>query len=162
MLSEILSVLNLSTMTLSTIGLDNQPHAAAVYFATDEDAFKFFFQNKKSLEQKPSNALALYFFSDPSSQHSQDLIHNPLAAITIQPDTYAWQDIRGLQMRGVVEIIPPSDLWEKAWFFYQQKFPFVLSLKPIVKRNLFYQFKPNWMRWIDNRKRLGYKKEWHL
>ena len=88
-LSELLGV---STMTLSTTGIDNEPHAAAVYFVASE-------------------ILYLYFFSDPKSQHSQDVMNNPNAAIAIYPDCRDWRDIHGLQMRGVVRIVKEKEEW---------------------------------------------------
>lgn len=139
---EVRALLELSTMTLATCDACGQPHAAAVYFVAE--------------------GLKIYFFSDASSQHSQDLQENPRAAITIYPEVWQWQSIRGLQMRGTVKPIPQGEEWLKAWAAYQQKFPFVKTLKAVVARNVLYRFQPTWMRWIDNRLGLGHKQEWNL
>ena len=53
--------LALPAMTLATTGADGSPHAAAVYFAADE-------QNR------------FYFFSEADSQHTLDVSANPRAA----------------------------------------------------------------------------------
>lgn len=135
-------LLQLSTMTLATSSLHGEPHAAAVYFVAKD--------------------LKLYFFSDAKSQHSRDLQENPLAAVTIYPEVWDWRAIRGIQMRGRVEVIAPGEEWQLAWESYQRKFPFVKQLKTVVARNLLYGFEPTWLRWLDNRFGLGHKQEWHL
>ncbi|GAB4469377.1 MAG: hypothetical protein Kow0088_01270 [Anaerolineales bacterium] len=135
-------LLGLSTLTLATCSENGEPHAAAVYFAAD--------------------GLKIYFFSDANSQHSRDLEQNPRAAITIYPEVWQWQAIRGLQMRGMVELVPMGEEWERAWNCYQQKFPFVKRLKAVVARNKLYRFRASWLRWLDNRFGLGFKQEWHL
>ncbi len=139
-LSDLLSV---STLTLATIGSDGEPHAAPVYFASDAE-------------------LNFYFFSDVNSQHAQDILHNPRAAAAVYPACFDWRDIRGVQMRGLVERVSNKAEWERAWHLYQLKFPFVSALKAVVARNQLYSFSPSWIRLLDNRRGLGFKLEWHL
>lgn len=134
-------LLLISAMTLATIAEDGQPHSAPVYFAASRD-------------------LRFYFFSAPSSRHSQDLEHDPRAAASIYPECAGWQDIRGLQMEGKVQAVEPGAEWDKAWSLYADKFPFVSELKEIVAQNRMYVFIPTWVRWLDNRRGFGYKEEW--
>jgi uncharacterized protein YhbP (UPF0306 family) len=134
-------LLSQSTMTLATTGSAGEPHAAAVYFASDE-------------------SINLYYFSDPSSQHVHDLTHDSRAAATIYPECKGWLDIRGLQLRGVVKPVEPGENWERVWQLYAEKFPFVKGLQIIVSRNQLYQFRTTWMRWTDNRLGFGHKEEW--
>jgi uncharacterized protein YhbP (UPF0306 family) len=134
----------LPAMSLATQATDGPPHAATVYFAADE-------QRRN-----------LYFFSDQASQHSQDLAVNPRAAVTIEPLASDWREIRGLQLRGEVALVPAGEAWEHAWQIYQEKFPFVKDLREIVTRNALYSFRPNWVRRSDNRRGFGYKEEWTL
>lgn len=136
-------LLDLTTLTLATSGPDGEPHGAALYFAADEK-------------------LRLYFFSDRSSQHTQDILVDGRAAVTIQPQCHGWEDIRGLQMRGQVHLVNSGDEWERAWEIYVKKFPFVSELQEIVAQNQFYVFLPNWVRLVDNRRGFGYKSEWTL
>ncbi len=136
-------LLSLSTMTLATTGADGDPHAAPVYFAADTD-------------------LTLYFFSAPDSQHGQDLRHNPRAAAAIYPECFGWEDIRGLQLRGLVMRLDRGPAWEAAWAVYVAKFPFVAALKVIVAMNELYAFRPRWIRLVDNRRGFGFKQEWAL
>ena len=134
-------LLLLSTMTLATQGADGEPHAADVYFASDEH-------------------VNLYFFSDPISQHGLDIAHNPRAAVTIHPESQGWEDIYGLQMRGEVQRVEPGLSWDGAWEKYVAKFPFVAGLKAVVERNQLFVFLPRWIRLVDNRRGFGYQEEW--
>lgn len=128
-------------MTLATSEQDGEPHAAAVYFAAD-DELKFF------------------FFSDSESQHGRDLAIRPKCAVAIYPECQDWQDIRGLQLRGEARPIQPGPDWEHAWLVYAEKFPFVAGMKEVVARNQFYVFIPTWVRLVDNRRGFGFKQEW--
>lgn len=140
-------LLTLTTMTLATSGLDGELHAAPVYFAANTTLVS-------------GEAPQLYFFSDPDSQHSWDVVANSQAAAAIYPECQEWQDIRGLQLRGHVQEVPPGAEWEVAWKFYIGKFPFVQSLKEIVARNALYVFSAQWIRLVDNRRGFGFKQEW--
>lgn len=136
-------LLALSTMTLATQDAQGQPHAAPVYFAAGPD-------------------LGLYFFSEASSQHSQDTARDPRAAAAIYPEAADWQAIRGLQLRGVVHPLAPGQPWETAWALYAAKFPFVKALKLVVARNTLYVLRPTWLRLVDNRRGFGFKQEWQF
>ncbi len=138
----LIELLQVSTMTLATSGAGGEPHAAAVYFAADED-------------------MRLYFFSDPESQHGQDLSRDQRAAVSCYPQTQDWQDIRGVQMRGQVQRVKPDLEWEVGWEVYTAKFPFVRELKAIVAQNSLYVFVPSWVRLVDNRRAFGFKQEWN-
>ena len=134
-------LLDLSTLTLATTGQAGEPHAAAVYFAAHE-------------------RLDLYFFSDSSSQHSLDVEHDERAAASLYPESRAWQEIRGLQMRGEVQRVEPGSFWDGAWEKYVAKFPFVAGLKAVIDRNQLFVFVPHWIRLVDNRRGFGFKEEW--
>ena len=133
-------LLSLPAMTLATTGPDGTPHAAAVYFAANEDN-------------------CLYFFSEPGSQHAVDLASDPRAAVTIQPAVSSYREIRGLQGRGLARPVPPGAEWEQAFALYQAKFPFVRQMQAEIAKNTLYVFKPNWLRLLDNRRGFGYKEE---
>jgi len=141
--STVSELLQLATMTLATTGEECEAHAAAVYFAAGAD-------------------LTLYFFSAAESQHSQDLVRRPQAAVAIYPEVSGWQAIRGLQLRGLVALVPSGTEWQIAWELYARKFPFVKGLKSIVASNALYAFTPRWLRLVDNRRGFGFKQEWDL
>jgi uncharacterized protein YhbP (UPF0306 family) len=148
---DMLDLFSLPALTLATTGPDGEPHAAAVYFVACEVA----------LYGATAN-LRLYFFSDPGSQHGQDLNHNPQAAAALFPLAHGWQDIRGLQLRGLAETIAAGAEWEAAWAAYAEKFPFVVGLRTEVARSSLYVFIPSWFRLVDNRRGFGYKEEWTI
>lgn len=135
--------LNLTTMTLATIGPAGEPHAAAVYFVSDE-------------------ALNLYYFSEISSQHAQDIDHDPRAAVAIHVDVANWQEIHGLQIRGSTRAVKSRSEWQTVWQLYREKFPFVVDLKEVIATNQMYAFNPTWIRLVDNRQGFGYKQEWQV
>ncbi len=130
-------------MTLATAGHNGEPHAADVYFAADD-------------------ALNLYFFSDPLSQHSLDVARNPRAAVTIHPHCSDWREIRGLQLRGWVKAVEDEDERKRAWELYSGKFPFVSELASVISQNQLFVFESEWIRLVDNRKGFGFKQEWDL
>ncbi|KAA3644744.1 MAG: hypothetical protein DWQ07_15155 [Chloroflexi bacterium] len=135
--------LDLSTMTLGTVGQDGQAHVAPVYFVADEN-------------------IDLYFFSKPDSQHIQDLEGNPSAAISIYPECFDWQEIRGVQMQGSVGSNIPRKKEKQLIKLYSEKFPFVSGLKIAFTENRMYQFRPEWVRVVDNRVQFGHKTEFSL
>jgi uncharacterized protein YhbP (UPF0306 family) len=139
--TELLEILTTPAATIATTGPDGEPHAAAVYFASDDQ-------------------VNLYFFSSSVSQHIIDVLKDNRAAITIHPECSGWQDIRGLQMRGRVHHVNHGPEWERAWEIYTTKFPFAAALKSIVARNELYLFLPVWVRLVDNRQGFGHKQEW--
>jgi uncharacterized protein YhbP (UPF0306 family) len=144
LLTALPELLSVAAMTLATAGSDGQPYAAPVYFAAGLSA----------------DPLRLYFFSDPASQHSQDLARDPRAAAACYPESQSWQDIRGVQLRGEARPAPGGEAWDAGWKCYVDKFPFVEGLKLIVARNTLYSFEPRWIRVVDNRRGFGFKEEW--
>jgi uncharacterized protein YhbP (UPF0306 family) len=140
---EINEYLQIATMSLATVSSRGEPHAAPVYFAAGPPA-------------------CLYFFSDQESRHARDIRLNPLAAATIYPVCEDWRDIRGLQLHGEVQRVSASQEWERAWGYYQAKFPFVSDLKEVVARNSLFVFNLRWVRLVDNRRGFGFKREWEF
>jgi uncharacterized protein YhbP (UPF0306 family) len=135
--------LALTTMTLATVSVDGEPHAAAVYFAADE-------------------AINLYYFSDAGSQHALDAGQDPRAAAAVHAEVGEWQEIRGLQIRGSIRVVESKQEWQAAWRVYREKFPFVDGLEEVIAASKLYVFTPIWIRLVDNRQGFGYKQEWEL
>ncbi len=142
-MDELKEYLALSTLVLATSDEDGTPFAAPLYFAADE-------------------ALTLFFFSSAGSQHSQHLALRPQAAAAFYPESASWQEIRGVQMRGMTAVVAPGPAWEAAWTVYQTKFPFVKAMQAEIARNQLYAFTPRWIRLVDNRQGFGHKHEWAI
>lgn len=150
----LIELLKLSTLTLSTTSPEGWPNAAPLYFAA---SFRFY-TGQIGLENLRD--LALYFFSEENSQHILDIRSDPRAAAVIYPESRTWQEIRGLQMRGEVRLVPQGQEWERAWELYQVKFPFFADLRTMVARNRLYVFMVDWVRIVDYHSGLGAKEEW--
>ena len=141
---------NCNAMSIAT-SENNIPWAASVFFVAD-DSFK------------------LYFISAQSSRHSQNIIDNSSAAVTINKDHSDWFTISGLQIEGIVSVSPAKER-ERILMLYLNKFPNLSQLrdnpsneqdKLILDRLMasnFYQLKPRRIRLIDNSMGFGFKTE---
>jgi uncharacterized protein YhbP (UPF0306 family) len=129
-----------STLALSTCAADGSPRSAPLFFLSDDE-------------------LRLYWFSSSSSEHSRNLKKNPSAAVTIYRSTEKWREIRGVQMRGTVSLV--SDPIRRAPLAreYAERFHLGMVLRAAMSRSSLFVFQPSWVRYIDNRKRLGYRFE---
>jgi uncharacterized protein YhbP (UPF0306 family) len=131
------------TASVATVGEAGEPHAANVQYAQDE-------------------AMRLIWVSSGDSQHSRDLCAKPRAAVTVYGHDDQASNIHGVQMRGTVETIGDESQWNAVWEAYTAKFAFVAAmpqLREIVEQQAFYRFSPTWLRWIDNRRGFGWKRE---
>jgi uncharacterized protein YhbP (UPF0306 family) len=151
------SLFLLPAMTIASVSASGETHAAMVYFAATFPA-----DLVAALGTGTIGVLKLYFFSDPHSQHGQDLVVHPGCAVAISTEASSWQEIRGLQLRGEARRLPRGKEWQAGWKCYQAKFPFVSALKPLLSRNALYIFLPTWVRLVDNRRGFGFKQEWTL
>lgn len=130
------------TACLATADSHGRPHAANIQFASD-------------------SMMRLVWVSNANAAHSLHVSAKPSAALTVfHPDDRPEQ-IRGLQMHGLVEAIANAADRAIAWDLYAQKFPFVLQpqFRARVDSERFYRFTPTWWRWIDNRQKFGFKVE---
>ena len=140
---------SVSTMTLATAGAGGLVHATPVYYSVMQ------------LEHEPA-LWQFCFYSDSGSLHARQAKENPLVAAAIYPDSWNWQDIRGLQLRGRTCSLSPGEEWEAAWQIYSARFPFVIYLKDQVAQNTLHCLSLHWMRLIDNRQGFGSKQEWQF
>jgi len=141
----------ISTLTLATSGEDGAPWAATVFFAADKD-------------------FNLYFVSDHRTQHGRDMAANTRVAATINPDCDNWLEVRGMQVRGTVEIVDGVER-AKALVLYFKKFPQIDALfqspkdeheetiATRLKAANFYCVRPEMVRVIDNEKGFGHRVE---
>ncbi len=129
-----------STLSLATVDAHGQAMAASLFFVSDA-------------------ALSVFWVSGAHSRHSQNLAHNPRAALTVHNTTWTWTEIAGVQMEGTVTVVAPGPDWQAAWDLYSQKFPFVGDFAAEVSRSNFYYFRPAWARLIDNGQGFGHKEE---
>ena len=68
---------------------DNLPWVAPVFYASDSKG--------------------LIFLSAPHTRHSKNIAINPNVSASIQQDYSEWQDIKGIQLEGVVSMVADLD-----------------------------------------------------
>ena len=129
-----------STLAVATCGTDGSPRSAPLFYLADDD-------------------LQLYWFSSSSSEHSRNLKKNPSAAVTIYRPTEKWREIRGVQMRGTAALVADPSRRCEISRLYAERLHLGAALRAVMSRHHLFVFCPSWARYIDNKKRLGYKFE---
>ena len=129
-----------TTLALATSAGDGTPRIAPLFYYCGDD-------------------LRLYWFSSDSSEHSQNLARNNAAGITVYRSTDQWKGICGVQMRGRVSPVHDAEhrhIIEKA---YIEHFHLGEAFQAEISKSNLYEFRPVWIRYIDNSKGFGYKVE---
>ena len=100
---------------------------------------------------------ALIFVSNPQSDHIKNIENNKKCAATIQENNLDWEKIKGIQIRGTIELAK-----EKYWKIYLNEFEYISKsekLKNAMKKVKLYKLNIKWARFIDNSKGFGSKNE---
>jgi len=105
------------------------------------------------------DGLTLCWFSSFSSRHSRNLRRQPAAAITVYRPTEKWREIRGVQMRGVASMVTDPERISAITAAYGARFRLGPALRRALARSRLYEFRPEWIRYLDNSKRFGYRFE---
>lgn len=129
-----------STLALATVDSDGLPQVAPVFFVTDDD-------------------LNLYWLSSETSRHSVNLAAQSRVAGAVYPDVWDWQQIRGLQLEGIAQIVSEDSAREAMLTRYRAKFTLPAQFDAQIAGSTLYRLTPRWMRWLDNGLRFGYKAE---
>ena len=138
-----------STMTLAT-AQENTAWAAPVYYVFCRSAF--------------------YFFSDPESRHIQESLAGCLASAAIHSDEALWEEIRGVQMSGSIDMVSGKLEAVETIGKYLKKFGFTkdffskgqaMDLDAFAKRFhvRLYKFNPSIIYYLDNSIRFGFREE---
>ncbi|MFQ5857262.1 MAG: pyridoxamine 5'-phosphate oxidase family protein [Anaerolineae bacterium] len=137
-----------NVMTLATVGPDG-PWAAGLFYVND--------------------GFDLYWLSDPDTRHSQDIAHNPQAAVAIHENYQDWRIIQGIQMEGTAELVGTLVQAVRPMRLYVGKYPFLGDLRnppPALAKALattrVYRLTPTRVYFIDNTKGLGHRDEVEL
>jgi uncharacterized protein YhbP (UPF0306 family) len=141
---------SLTTMTVACC-MDGRPWTASVYYARI--------------------GLNLVFFSSPNSLHIRAFADNPLASACIHGYYDKWQEIKGLQIEGRVELVSGAQTKAEALSVYFRKYPFARQLlsdpwtmsKELVKKAStveMYVFRSSSIFYLDNKEDFG--KRWKL
>ena len=127
-----------NTLTLAT-GKKHDIFAAALFYVATE------------------KGNSLLFVSNPKSDHIVNLNENPRCAATIQENNLDWERIKGVQLRGEIEIAE-----DKCWEQYLGKFDYISKSKTLTKameKVKLYKLNIGWARFIDNSKGFSNKLE---
>lgn len=136
-----------STLTLAVTDAGGHPHAASVFYVTGTG--------------EGARQLDLLWLSSPSSLHSVCLARNPQAAVAIHRPTFRWQEIAGVQMRGICATVEGAER-EAVLPRYRERFQLGAVLGLAIRQSTLYRFRPTWLRILDNRQGFGWKAEFLL
>jgi len=129
-----------TTLSLVTISEDGSPQIAPLFYFAGE-------------------ALHLYWLSAASSRHSRNLKRSPAAAVTIYRPATEWKEIRGVQMRGAASVVKSRVERRQIVEAYAARFHLGPLFRDRIARSRLYRFQPDWVRYLDNTARFGYKFE---
>ena len=131
-------------VTLAVTEADGSAYAAALFYAADDE-------------------LRVYVATDPGTRHGQAMLANPHVAGTIQRDRQRWQNIQGVQFRGLCRQFGGEERTQ-VWELYTARFPFLRQTGTVLTRKLaktaMWRIEPTWVRLIDNEVGFGHKQEW--
>lgn len=109
-----------------------------------------------------SKDFTLLFLSAAHTRHAQNIASHPRAAATIQENYGNWEEIKGIQLEGVVQQLQDKERLA-AIKLYTAKFPFInqpnSSMKVALTKVNWYQLTPDKLYFIDNSKGLGHRTE---
>ena len=129
-----------STLTLATVSGDGTPYATPLFYVLDEN-------------------LQLYWLSSGSSTHSMHLAVRSDVSAAVYSETDEWEKIRGVQLWGTASVVQQSNLRKEVVKAYTERFRLGSIFRlAIVACNL-YRLAPMRVRYLDNSKHFGYKRE---
>jgi uncharacterized protein YhbP (UPF0306 family) len=128
-----------STLVLSTKGADGAVHSAPLFYL-------------------PAENLDLMWLSSGDTRHSEHVRVEPRVSVAVFRSTFEWRKIAGVQMDGQCSIIDGSER-SPILDAYCSRFQLGTALSFTVSKSLLYRFRPRWIRYIENQRRLGYKFE---
>lgn len=126
-------------LTLATAG-PNGVWAAALFYVNDD--------------------FDIYFLSAGHTRHAQHVARNPRVAATIQEDYGGWEEIKGIQLEGTVQLLAGSRQQEAA-SLYRTKYRFLAEADSAMEAALagvnWYHLLPERLYFIDNSRGLGHR-----
>jgi len=133
-----------NTLTLATSEAGGEPRIAPLFYVPWADG------------------LTVYWFSSRGSAHSRNLKRDPGAAVAIYRSTDRWREICGVQMRGKALAVADRAERKAVTTAYVERFRLGKVFDAALKRSRLYAFRPEWVRYLDNSRRFGFKFELSL
>jgi len=131
---------NQSTLALATTDERGNPHSAPLFFVIDDD-------------------LNLYWYSSPMSAHSRYCAMHPRVSVSVYRPTDEWRKICGIQMDGMAIKVEDEAGRKVIESSYLLKFKLGPATRIALKRSTLYRFTPEWVRYLDNARRFGFRFE---
>lgn len=133
----------ISSRRLATIALsrDNKPSAHTVFYINE--------------------GLDIYFVSDPLTEKVKTIEVNPAASLTIDDDEKDWTNIKGIQLYGKAEMIPPEKD-EELLRVYHDKYPELKELGGVPEHHVFIKVIPDKIYFLDYSKEFGAREILHV
>lgn len=128
-----------STLVLATVSVDGIPHAVPLFYVCDGNR--------------------LFWFSSESSEHSINLEREGCVAASIFRSTERWNEICGLQMKGIARQVKDKSTRKAITKIYVERFNLGAVFRFAISRSTLYEFVPSWIRYINNATHFGYKFE---
>ncbi|HOI17847.1 MAG TPA: pyridoxamine 5'-phosphate oxidase family protein [Geobacteraceae bacterium] len=97
-------------MTLATVTPEGKPLAHTVKYASD--------------------GMTMFFITMKSTRKAQNILNNPLVALTVDEDYDDWLVIQGVQMEAKATILSEQEEIGRAAGIYMAKYPFVADFPP--------------------------------
>lgn len=105
----------------------------------------------------------LVFLSAPHTRHARNLVENSRVSASVQEDYHNWQEIKGVQLEGVAQLVSDQHISEVVQC-YSRKFPVTGDQAPpeiasAIDKIKWYQLQPSLIYFIDNSVGLGYREQ---
>jgi uncharacterized protein YhbP (UPF0306 family) len=129
-----------NTLALATVNEKGEPSVAPLFYLVDEE-------------------LSLFWFSSPRSLHSRNLKRAPGASAAVFRHAESWKSIRGVQLRGSVNVIAELSRRAAVIEAYCERFHLGAAFRLAIGRCKLYELRPEFFRYIDNSRGFGDKFE---
>jgi uncharacterized protein YhbP (UPF0306 family) len=131
-----------NTLALATVDAQGQPAIAPLFYIADE-------------------RLHLYWLSARTARHSRHLRAHPETELAVFHSTTDWRAIRGAQCRGTVAVVTGARR-QALLARYAERFGLGPTFQAAIRRSSLYEFRPAWIRYVDNSAGFGNKIELKL
>jgi general stress protein 26 len=124
-------------MTIATVRPDGAPQATVVSFVHD--------------------GLTIYFVCGASSQKVANIAIDPRVAVTVTPPYNGWDEIEGLSIAAIADVITDAKEMSEIGGFVQQRFPQINQMQPVAADEIkFVRLRPLHVSVLDYSKGFGH------
>jgi uncharacterized protein YhbP (UPF0306 family) len=129
-----------TTLVLSTTGRDASAESAPLFYVLGE-------------------GWDMYWVSSTSSRHSCNIAADDRVAVAVYTSVKDWREIRGIQAEGRAADVTGTLAASAVLDRYRERFDLGPDFDALIARHHLYVFHPRWLRYVDNRRGLGWRAE---